>query len=319
MESLEKNRRAQSFSPVKTLILCLVAGILLIAAGYKIVQTSEAVSNHEKCRLSIFAATKAAQFSKGALELNLECPADQVTIKKGGVLAGGRVQEDKVKDLLLREMFDCYRKTGSGKMDPFKSGAFDQDDTYCLTCANIRFDKKMVELANQQGVAVTGLPYYMETRKIPGQKVTLFQATHGGGSPPAQEVNILKQQENDPRSTIYMDQDYVTVWRFEKYEEGLVGKAIALAAYVAIGTAAIAGAPILALANPYVLIYLYREAIGGVGPQGKTQDANALGILVRRIPSGDNQIDEQVWLLPEERLSGKAPGSEKDFCTVLLN
>ncbi|MBI5398120.1 hypothetical protein HZB03_01530 [Candidatus Woesearchaeota archaeon] len=319
MESFAKNRKAQGFSPVKTLILCLVAGILLIIVGYKIVQTSDAVSNHEKCRLSIFAATKVAQFSKGAVDLNLECPPDQVTIKKSSAVSGGQVQKDKIKDLLLQEMFDCYRKTGSGKMDPFRGGAFDQDDTYCLTCANIRFDKKLVELANQQGAAVTGLPYYMETRKIPGQKVTLFQATRGGSNPSDQEVNTLKQQEKDPRSAIYMDQDYVAVWRFEKYEEGVVGKAISFAAYVGVGSAIIMGAPLVALTNPHVLIYLYREATGGIGPQGKTEDANALGILVRRIPSGDNQIDEQVWLLPEERLSGKAPGSEKDFCTILLN
>jgi hypothetical protein len=330
------NRKAQGFSPVKVLILCLVAGILLIIIGYKIVQTQDKSSSEEKCRLSIFAKDKAGTVNQASVftpdltsQVSFECPANEVVVKKSGIVVGGKVQPDKIKDVFLREMFSCYRKTGAGKLDPFKKYWGSTDDSFCLICSRIKFDSKLASLASEQDVKVMGFPYYLAVKKVPGQKVTLYQATHGGSMAVEAVLAELKKTESDSKTAFDLNQEYDVVWRFEKYEPGAlfyVGAAVGAAGATVLGVAAIVGSggTVLLIAGGVAVAGLATEvaSAGSMGTRDSSVSAgqsDAFGILVRSVDEGSLKVDEQIWVVPEEKLSGKYPNSDKDFCGLLMN
>ena len=129
-------KKAVAFSAVVTLIIALVAGILLIGIGYTISKKTQSSSAEKSCLLSIFAADKATQASKGLLDLNLQCPANEVLVKKSDVVINGKIQSQKIEDIFIRELAGCYQKTGSAKLDPFRDYYLKQGggQTVCLIC-----------------------------------------------------------------------------------------------------------------------------------------------------------------------------------------
>ncbi|RME78677.1 hypothetical protein D6774_00365 [Candidatus Woesearchaeota archaeon] len=180
------NKKAEDFtiSPVAAIIIVLiVAGVLFLAVG-NISSFQKEQTDVETCRLS-FLALHQLGAAKDVKDFELNCPRVKTLLDKR-YIKGKTLDREKVFDLLAREIFTCYSKTGKGQLNPEKSTAV---KNACIICSEIIATPEVVALHD----SFKGFDEYLYTRRIPGQKLyfsDLFNITQG-----SYDYDINEQQD----------------------------------------------------------------------------------------------------------------------------
>jgi hypothetical protein len=282
--------RKAEFSILLALLGTVIVGIMLLFIGYKIVIGSSAMNQEEKCRLSIFAADQASALKRTTLDAfdmvpNLECEAKDVEIRPKDVRRSkrGRIDDDLLKGKLATEYYKCWNMVGAGDLNPFQGAWPEKDKTFCLRCAEIEFSEDFAKEYGKQGV--TGLLYWMATRRIPGKEKTFYEYMFKRQAS-TKEIQNLKSNPD----YLAFDKKYTLVWRFERQDRKLTGVLLILA-------------PVAGVA----------ATIGGLATGGM-QEMEKIGKV---------WISTGVYLLPYEQLSETiqfvGSNEKKDTCTILVN
>jgi len=277
---------------------------MLIGMAYKIYSGSKSMNKDETCRLSIVSATQLSKLKQGSygfvdLVNNIECEKKEFYVDKKHVMRSGRISDKLVKDMVALEMANCWNKVGKGKLDPFKD-SWTVDDTFCLVCSKIVYTDSFLKQAKKENYELKGFQYHMAKRKLPAYKKTVAEFL-GGNSVNAEQLAQIKTTESDPKFQLSLDNDYVVVWRTEKYEAGFWEKVVTAVVTAAVGAVLISTG----------ILFLAAAAALGAGGTAYFQ--------------GDTQIQQQIFLVPERQIAEEfnfgTPQEpiKKDFCTKLLN
>ena len=138
---------------MSTLVILIV--ILLSAAAmgwviYQITKTMEKSGTIETCRESVVLASTSRKIS-GDPMFPLKCDRQELKFKKNEIVKNNEVDQEKVSQMILDSMVDCWYMFGEGKLDPFTS--FNNlGTTYCLICKEIKFDDALIQYLNSFGL-----------------------------------------------------------------------------------------------------------------------------------------------------------------------
>jgi hypothetical protein len=296
-----RSKRAD-FNVLLAIIITLVVGIIIIALGYQINKNSKDVNDDEKCRLSIFTNHVMGKVKKESkvvgFPVAFECPRKRLTIDLAAVEKYGRIDDDLFKQAIAEEMKACWAKVGAGKLDPFRVTHGTVDDSFCLVCDEIVLDDDLQKQMTKENYIMKGFQYWIAAHKLPGIKTSLYEFV--SGTKPTEEIlRNLKSVENNPESAFnLLGNRYIVVWRVQKYEPGLFRKigAAVTGAVVAVAGVALAGVSLGTLSG---------VAVAAVGA--------GAGLMVNSVGEGGAQLNEQVLVMPEDRLSYVAPYTAEDY------
>lgn len=171
------NKKGQTEVPgpsaLTSIILVGILFIILLALfAVFILPYLNQTSDREKCRLSVFAAskTKLTIFKSPVVE-RLECKTVFVEIKKEGIYEGNKkiskLDEDNPQESIKRElanrMHDCWYQMGEGKLDPFEDT---NENLRCVICSEISFDKSI----SKDHAVINDFGDYLRDTNIPGKE-----------------------------------------------------------------------------------------------------------------------------------------------------
>lgn len=197
-----RGQEVMSSTTAKILVILLsVIVILLVAANLML--TLRQASGFESCQKSIaIADSNYGQFWEGRSIYNLDCPASHITIAKEDIKAGGELSaDDQVNDIIAGEMVRCWRMVGKGEFNPY--GQIQVDNTFCLLCSVIEFDKWF----RQEWEQIGGLQKYLEesSAEIEETEVTYGEFLQGGWND-AEKVDDI----------INTSRPYAVFWRMKR-------------------------------------------------------------------------------------------------------
>jgi hypothetical protein len=206
------------FSFLLAIIGVVIVAIPLIAVSYKLAVGSEKYNDEQKCKLSIFAAAQASKLKKSTADTldlvpNLACNKKEILVKPDYAKRsrGGRIDADVLKQKVLDEMYRCYNMVGGLELDPFDSAMPKTSKTYCLICAQFKFDKSFIEEAEKSNVQFKNFLYYSDIKKPTGSTQTMASLMYS--SPPTTE-EIVRAKELDEEYLFSVP--WVIVWRIER-------------------------------------------------------------------------------------------------------
>lgn len=205
-----KNKKAEDegMGTIKALILFLSVTIILFGFIMIVVPFFQEASDKELCRLSVGAkyAGKKGTLDTSETPINLQCYTQTVTINEDGIYKRGRERENReiygfpsgnspddieekeemVKEAVANEMYDCWEQFWQGKLSIFTQ------KTRCVVCSRIIFTEDWAE-GRETGI-IENFGEYLNTKKIPGQKIT-YSDFFGGEFDP--EFNIQTSQTTE--------------------------------------------------------------------------------------------------------------------------
>ncbi len=311
MSRLSRSKRGVAFNVVLVMLVTVVAGLALIIAGYMITKNSKSINDSKKCQMSFFAKAQMSKVYDKSLKtadipVSIDCPRNKVEIKADKtVMKGGRIIDDLVKGKIAQEVMDCWVKTGSGKLDPSKGGGWimSREDQVCLVCSEITFDKKFREKAEKQDYKVNNMLYWIATRIVPGQKVSLYEFVTGNKVVKPKDLVKLKEDDSKIQGSMDMERIYAVVWRGEVSKTSYLKSAVK-------SVVGLVGARILvALPGGWIVA-------GTLVATGKGTLVFGLGKLI----SGSSSTRIDLHVVPIDSLSTeKPPGSEKVYCSYFYN
>lgn len=137
-----RNKKAlMSLNFLVAMIILLLAGATLIYFAFLYSIDLSNAGDIEACRQSIILAD-ATRFATIDNPSSLNCPREDLLIKKKDVVEGGEINQDKAGKILWGALVECWYKFGNGKLDPY-SGSGTTGNTYCLICQTIKFDDSL--------------------------------------------------------------------------------------------------------------------------------------------------------------------------------
>ena len=311
IKKLFKSKTAD-FNLILIMLITLIAGLALIYAGYKLAVGSKEINDDKKCQLSFFAATQMSKvYSKSTkmmdVPVSLECPRHEVEIDiDKATVRRGKIIDDLVKAKIANEMMSCWSKTGAGKLDPSKDGGYvySTDQRFCLICGEVTFSEKFQKLASKQNYEIKGLAYWAATRRVPGQKVTLFEWIGGKKLSDEKQLSALKSHEDSKIPAMDMTQKYAVLWRADVYKASSMAKFGA--AVLAVGVL-VAGVAVTIVSGGTAIM---------VGVAAATV---AFGIGVAIEGSG-GQARAEVHIVPMDKITDtNVPGTNKVYCSFMYN
>lgn len=194
-------RRGQDVMSSQTasilIILLSVIIIILIAANLK--NIIEGQSGFESCKNSIaIAHDNYGRPAAGKGRFNLDCPANHVLITKDDIDENSaQTVDEQVNDIIAGEMVRCWRMVGKGVFNPY--GQLQIDNSFCLLCSVITFDKQF----RWEWPEITGLYKHLEETS---ESIDDVETTY---------AKFLPDGWNDPErvdDTIDATQAYVVFW-----------------------------------------------------------------------------------------------------------
>ncbi|MEK6886672.1 MAG: hypothetical protein AABW88_02460 [Nanoarchaeota archaeon] len=313
-------------SYLNVIILAVVVLIVMLSLTKIVTDSISSSAKIGKCGASLLKSSfldKTVTFGirQGAMSCN---NLPDLTIKKSDVSVGSKIKDAAVKKVIADKMLDCWKMVGKGLIDPYKNYANDQ--SYCLTCSDIIFDKDFIESAKEQQYELTDNIYWLATNPVPGLETTYFEDLFGV-KPESDLIRELKEKE----APIDVLQQYSIVWRMEKRDTSLATTLIAGAlggsvtgAYVGQLGGVIGGAfGTLLFPGAGTTI----GAIIGVtlGAGGGAAAGTYGAIKVLNFAEGIGQVSSQILVVPKSQLGrqyvfgGDSNAKPKDFCTKLVN
>ncbi len=150
-------KKTAEVSALAAIIIVLASAILIGGVVYKLAIEGKALSDIEKCRLSILAAatTKSAPSvgekvpvpKTGTHYIPIRCTRGKlgdVVLKKEDIVENSVINQDKAHKIIADAMAECWWMVGEGKLDPFSNWQ-DKGKSYCLMCKKITFDDELRE------------------------------------------------------------------------------------------------------------------------------------------------------------------------------
>lgn len=330
------NKKAQQTDLTHIILVLIIGAILLLFVGGSFVPWSKIFGEENACKLSILAAAKTSKDFKVLKTdplFNLECPVQDKVIKFKDFSKNGKVDSEKVKLEIAKEMYKCWDKVGQGKLDPF--GDWKGDPTYCLICSTIRFDEEFQNNADDpkaSNAPLMGFSQYLGKKYVPGKDYTFYQYLYGQSM-----SNEITPEIQSQLSTIdYIDykKSQTIIWRAEVdghspwiITSSIGGVALA-AGVIAVSLALI---PVTAGTSAiYMTTLVTMSSVGNaLGATGLLSSA-IVGFTVSGIVGGGvgylladgRTVNMELFLMPTELIDSKiAEGSNKDerFCEILVN
>lgn len=214
-------------STTQIVIIAVIVLILLFVFATKVGDFIFTESKRGPCQVSILKAHLLDEATAGVgetaaymlnLRINtLKCNDLQDTIiKKSDVMKKGKINDDIVKKIIVKEMIDCNNMVGNGQIDPFKD--YEGDQTYCLICSDLIFEDDFVKQIENEGKELKDFIYWLSSTTIPKSKDTYFERLYGIKPDPT----TVKQYEG-AGTAIDINQQYAIVWRMDKIDQSLVG------------------------------------------------------------------------------------------------
>jgi len=119
-------KKGLEFSVLVSMIICLVVGFLLLAFLFSLTTTLEKKTDIEACRASVLANAKIKGKTFSLFEASISCPAEKVSL--------GYTDKKMQAAEILRQMKDCWYKTGEGKIEVFGQ-PWTETISSCLVCS----------------------------------------------------------------------------------------------------------------------------------------------------------------------------------------
>lgn len=317
-------------SYLNALILAVVVLIVMLTLTKIITEGMSSSAKIGACSASVLKSSlldKTVTFGirQGTIKCN-DLP--DLIIKKLDVSVSGKIKDDAVKRLIADKMAECWKMIGKGLIDPYKK--YDNDQSYCLICSDIIFDKDFVKVAKEQNYNINDNIYWLATNPMPGLKTTYFEDLFGV-KPDSSRVKELQGKE----LPVDVSQQYVVVWRMEKKDTslattlaaGIIGGSF-VGSYSGLLGAGIGGAlgtvliPVPGVGSTIGAV-VGAVLIGGGGAAAGTYGA----IKVLNFAEGVGTVSSQILVVPKSQLGSKyafnvdSKGQPipKDFCTKLVN
>ena len=212
------------------LMVVITAATVISYITFKLLVSSSSVSEKQTCKLSFAASATLAKLydkSHGLVDTPpvVDCERQELVIDYDKtVRVGSRIDDAKVKNKILKAMLDCWDMTGSGTLDPSKSGGwiYSNNQIYCLICSELSFSPKFQKEAKKQNYVLKGLLYYAATKRLPGQTQTLYE--HIGGQSVGTGLNLISLKKADERYSYAFDVPYIIFWRMGVFKKSTSSK-----------------------------------------------------------------------------------------------
>lgn len=131
-----------------TMIIILITGTILLFFVARLASNTSGMVDLQACRNSIVLAAKSRQI-QGKPITNLDCERSELIFRKKEIIDDGEVNQEKVSQMLVEAMAECWYMFGEGKLDPFSSIGT-AGTTYCLVCKEIVFDDGLVDYIEEK-------------------------------------------------------------------------------------------------------------------------------------------------------------------------
>ncbi len=325
-------KKKADVSAMKIIIIAIIVLILLFGVATKVFDIFSVEGERRVCQASILKAhlldeTTAGVAEKAASMLDLrinslECNnLPDTVIKKSNTVSKGKINDNAVKKQIADAMFECWKMTGSGEIDPYK--VYDNDQAYCLLCGDLIFDDKFVEQMNEENYKVKGIIHWMAVNPIPGTKNTYFKALYG--IEPDKE--ILRGYE-DIEIPIDAEQQYAIIWRLDTVDQSVTGILLRLSTSIVAGSVlgAKAGGAIGASIGTFTIPVIGTAGLGAAGAVTGAFAGGAIGLIgsyaVSELTFGSKIISSGIFAVPKKQLGEEfslGDFSKKPFCTKLVN
>jgi len=317
-----------ALSYLNVLILAVVVLIVMLTITKIVTEGISSSAKIGKCSASLLKSNLLdKKITFGIRQGEIKCSdLPDLTIKKSDVSVSGKIKDDAVKKLIADKMSECWKMVGKGIIDPYK--AYDDDQSYCLICSDIIFDKDFTEAAKEQNYDINDNIYWLATTPMPGLKTTYFEDLFGV-KPDSGRVRELKEKE----IPIDVSQQYVVVWRMEAIKNelttvlasGTIGGSVT-GVYAGLLGKAVGGV----LGTILIPIPTAGTAIGaavgaalgaGAGAAAGTYGAIKMTEFVSKVGT----VSSQILVVPKSQLGNKyifnldSKAEPKDFCTKLVN
>lgn len=223
-----KIKKKAQLSTLQMLIIGLVAGAVFIALGLGIRSLITDFGTENTCLLSITESDRLGKVGD-LIDLvpPLKCDVKETEITLSDVANEGsrRVSDKLIKQALAEKMVECWKKTGQGKLNPYrvfadpanwgmKSLAIDRDDEgICLRCEEITFSKRLRDSVKDSGIVINNLDYFFLTREVTGGAIPYTAIT--GNVPSNALIDSVFKTSDESLDAIDLNETYSIIWRFE--------------------------------------------------------------------------------------------------------
>jgi hypothetical protein len=315
--------RRGALPELNTLIIGAIALIaLLIFVGTQLVPFLSGQGKIAKCQATILRADLTEETTFGLLNTGSKCnDLPDLVIKKSNIKSTEEATNVAVRKKIADAMVNCWSMVGRGKLDPYKK--FDGDNSYCMICADVLFEKGFVEEMDKRGYEIRDLNRWLATNTIPDLKKTYFEELYGV-KPDQTIINGLENREEP----IDYNKKYVVAWRMDAIKQSTAGALTRLGTgFVGGGVfgAKAAGALGTAIAGPLGTFiggatgFLIGGTVGFVGTYWVSEK------VFEQKGLDDLQLGNTLSIIPKEQLGNELRievGDEviqKPFCTKLVN
>lgn len=180
-----------SMRTIVILILVAISSISIMVWSINAGQAAKNAADSGSCLASIQNAALAKKIPhpmKGEPMFALNCPREDDIIKKGDVVVGNKIDQDKAHGIIAENMRRCWEKVGAGKLDPFSDWNDIEDKSICMVCSRMIFDRSLLNFMkdqstksgnNVQDVFITNPLPYLYSRTIPNKNMTYFKYLYG--------------------------------------------------------------------------------------------------------------------------------------------
>lgn len=248
-----------SLNTVVVIILMAVVAFFIGMIAYKAGQAAIKGTDDVTCLQSIENAALMKKLPAPALGdpyFALNCPRGETFIKKSDVVENDKVNQKKASSIIAEEMRRCWEKVGAGHIDPFSDWNGVKDQSICMICTRMRYDKSLINFmkekatkynsgGNSKGMQLSDflitnpLPYLQET-PVPGKRFTYFR--YFFGSTPE---NPLTPEEKANLGTSIVDDNTLILVRMYKSDgrEWITSRSLIIAGGVALVVIGIVTSP----------------------------------------------------------------------------
>jgi len=289
---LAGSKKAYAMRALITIILASVLFFIFVKFSNLFAGEIDKGQVKEGCRLSVISNAEVRDPFFEGQRVPIDCPRidEEITLDE---IKPTRWEDEseRVMRIMAENSRDCYYKMGEGDFVPFESSWWTNNNLFCITCSEIRFDDKVKkELHNPTGHDIIGFFDYLYNKTMEDDERTYFE--YFTDSTYVEED--LEEMLLGDASIIDVSKDYYTLFVFLK--KGEVAKLIGTATGGTVGGLLAAGVlVIIPLPGSRVAAAGVAVTAVGLGAGAGSIGGFALGKMVEG-------YDPAVLLVPKDKL-----------------
>jgi len=168
--------------PFQTILIILVLISITIAAFILVplLKGGEEASERAACKTSVDIGTKSKIGTGWSWMNNLNCKTQHHEIDE--------LNEEKIYEEIVNEMYDCWYQFGEGKRDFLHNWDLGKGDNWCFICSRLDFSEDVQDKYSK----LEGLDEYMKTNLLPfsNEDQTFFEYMYGDFSDEIDKYNL---------------------------------------------------------------------------------------------------------------------------------